>query len=469
MSKFYETRARHDGLQRRRDGLETELEQVRARISAGGDASGGLEERSTNLRRAIDKANEEIVDADEEMRSELGRMAHDPRHTEMGAVFDVPGTPSRMEARDDGMHTLERFYESGDLTRHAAERLEAVIESPNDPHGLAGQYLSAVGDPSYASAFGKILASPQTAHLKMDAAEIAAVQRVGQVETLRALAEGTGSSGGFAIPIQIDPTIVMSSDGALNPVRQIARIEQTISLEWRGVSSDGVVASYDAEAAETSDDTPTLAQPIVKCGRGTAFVPFSMELEQDWRTLQQELTRLISDARDVLDSSKFATGTSTTTNEPEGVLVGATVTVTSATTAVFALGDVWTLREALPARFIASSSILGHPTQFDRIYRFTGGNSAEPLLMVTRDGPCVGRPAYEWSSMSSATSSAAKVLVIGDFKQYLIADRIGMQIEIVPTLFGSNRLPTGQRGLFAIWRTGAKVLTSNAFRVLVIR
>jgi predicted phage gp36 major capsid-like protein len=43
-----------------------------------------------------------------------------------------------------------------------------------------------------------------------------------------------------------------------------------------------------------------------------------------------------------------------------------------------------------------------------------------------------------------------------------------MNIELIRHLFGAaqGNLPTGQRGLFAYWRVGAKVLDANAFRVL---
>ncbi len=59
--------------------------------------------------------------------------------------------------------------------------------------------------------------------------------------------------------------------------------------------------------------------------------------------------------------------------------------------------------------------------------------------------------------------------VIGDYSRYYkIVDRIGMNIELVPHLFGSGQgnLPTGSRGLFAYWRTGAKVLNAAAFKTL---
>jgi predicted phage gp36 major capsid-like protein len=39
-------------------------------------------------------------------------------------------------------------------------------------------------------------------------------------------------------------------------------------------------------------------------------------------------------------------------------------------------------------------------------------------------------------------------------------------VEVLPHMLGTNRLPTGQRGMYAYWRNGAKVLDANAFRAL---
>ena len=66
---------------------------------------------------------------------------------------------------------------------------------------------------------------------------------------------GTGSAGGFAIPFVLDPSIMLTSTGALNPVRQVAR-QVTISgaREWRGVASDGVLPNaFDKGLAGQAD------------------------------------------------------------------------------------------------------------------------------------------------------------------------------------------------------------------------
>jgi HK97 family phage major capsid protein len=307
-------------------------------------------------------------------------------------------------------------------------------------------------------------------HLRFSPEEVEAVRVVSAVQVERALNEGTGSAGLFAIPFTLDPSIILSSSGALNPYRPISRVIPVSTKEWRGVSSDGVTAVYVPEATEATDASPVLAQPIIKAEQGRAFVPFSIELGQDWGGLQSELGRLIADARDVLDATKFTVGSGT--NEPTGVLTGLVVgqRIQTTTVAVYALGDPWLLKAAIPARFAASCTFVANPGIWDSTYRFIGGNSAEPLQMPTREGPFLGRPKVEASAMVSTTSTGSKIILVGDFSNYAIVDRVGMSVELIPHLFGpTNRFPTGQRGLYAFWRSGAGVLAQNAFRYLEVK
>ena len=73
----------------------------------------------------------------------------------------------------------------------------------------------------------------------------------------------------------------------------------------------------------------------------------------------------------------------------------------------------------------------------------------------------LGYPAVEWSNYDSTPStSGSTILTMGDFNYFAIVDRVGMNVEFIPHLFGSsNRYPTGQRGLYCYWRTSSQVLT----------
>lgn len=275
----------------------------------------------------------------------------------------------------------------------------------------------------------------------------------------------TGEKGGFAVPYQLDPTVILTSNGAINPIRQLARVEQITVDTWKGISTEGVTAAYSAEAAETEEAPLSFAQPEVSTERASVLILASFEITQDWAGIQGELTRIISDAKDVLEAEKFLTGTGT--NEPYGILVGATETVLTATTEAFAIGDVYALKAALPPRFRPNAVWLANDAIFDRIRQFDTGGGGGLWVQLGDDRPAMllGKPVYELSTMNAEIKINKLNAIYGDFKKYLIAERIGMGIEVIPHVMNGKKA-TGQRGFYAFWRNGAKVLAKNAFRVL---
>jgi HK97 family phage major capsid protein len=356
----------------------------------------------------------------------------------------------------------------GELSAEAGDRLDRHVRT-KDPVGLDARYIEAVASPAYLEAFGKMVVDPTTGHLRFSGEEVEAVRAVAVIEAERALSVGVTTAGGFAIPFTLDPSVLLSSAGVISPIRQLARQETIGTDVWKGVSSAGITAAFAAEAVEASDNAPVLAQPVVDTAKAFAFVPFSIEIGQDWGSMQSELARLFADAKDVLEATAYLTGTGT--DAPKGVLTGLAVgqRVQTATTNVYALADVYSLKAALPARFVGAASWTQHPTNLDRAFRFVGGNSTEPVFYPTRDGNILGIPTFEWSTMTSTQATTNKIAIYGDFSQFLIADRIGGTIELIPHLFGAtNRFPTGQRGLYYYWRTGSDVLVQNAFRYLEV-
>ncbi len=461
-----------------RERLFTELENLRARGEVDGQ-SDGLAERTVNISRSIENADNKIAELEAEYGRfvELRRLADDPAHV----LATEPPAPERRdqqgggsEARDQAFRTIERYHDQMD--GDAADRLDRLVRSDNRRDWVS-RYVEAVGSDAYASAFMKVCADPQFGHLKMDARETAAIQAASAVESERtALAIGSGPTGGFLLPFQLDPTVMLSSSGALNPVRQIARVVATSANEWRGISSDGVVVAYSAEASTMSDNSPTLAQPTITCQRWSAFVPYSWELGQDWNALGSELVRLVADGRDVNDSSVFFSGTSAS-NQPTGIMNGITASqgVWTVGTATLTAADWWSLKAAIPPRFASQTTFAAPSPMLDKTYRLVpNAATSEPALMEQRGGPLMGRPVVEWSfNAGTSTATGGTLAIGGDFNSgYVIADRLGLSAVPVPVLFGGTaavHYPTGQSGLVVWGRTGAGVVNANAFRVLVAR
>ena len=466
----------------RRDKLFNELQNLQARERAADEPDQGLVERVGRVNTAITKLDEQVAELEAErgriaaQEDRIRELAQDPRNREAGTDFShsgdrrgelaLPLAGPHRDARDAGLRTIERYTGSGELRSEAADRLDELVRG-HDRSGVDARYLAAVGDPAYNTAVGKLVADPAQGHSRFTPAEVDAVQKVAAVQAERAMSL-TGASGGFAVPFTLDPSVLLTSSGALNPVRQLARQITVSTDQWKGVSSTGVTASYVAEATAATDASPTLVQPVIDCAQGRAFVPFSIELGMDWTTLQQELVRLIADGRDVLDATQFLTGTGT--DSPAGVLTGLTTTqrVQTAGAGAIATGDLYTLKAALPARFIPNATWALHPNRLDSVYRLTpAGSTTEPQMMPTRDGALIGKPVVEWTTMATASTTGTKYALYGDFQAgFTIADRVGMTVELIPHIFGAaqGNLPTGQRGLYAYWRTGSVVTVPNAFR-----
>ena len=372
------------------------------------------------------------------------------------------------ELRDRAMRAIDNADIQADDSASAKANVERLVKNTDSPDGRFARYLLAVGSPQYKRAFVKYLSTGDSA--LMDREEQQAWTSGQMAERAMSL---TGSAGGFAVPFELDTTILNTNNGVVNPIRNIARVIQITVDEWRGISSTGITASYVAEASETTDNAPTLAQPTISTERAHAFVPFSIEIGMDWSGIQSDLSELFRDAKDVLEATKFVTGTGT--NEPFGVLTGTTTTVPAVTGLTMNLANLYTLKNALPPRYRngQSPAFLFNVTTLDRFRQFdtVGSQTAvwvDGLQAGTADS-LLGYPVYEASEITGTITNAVKFGVFGDFSRYVIVDRVGLTVEVIPHLFGAaqGNKPSGQRGLYAYWRNGAKVVDANAFRAIV--
>jgi HK97 family phage major capsid protein len=282
----------------------------------------------------------------------------------------------------------------------------------------------------------------------------------------------TTTEGGFLIPFQLDPTVINTSDGSLNQIRQAARQVVATGNVWNGVSAGETSWSWDAEAAEVSDDASTFAQPSVTVHKAAGFIPISLEAAQDEANVAQEVSRLLADGKATLEAAAFATGTGS--GQPFGIVTAlntiAGSIVTAATTAVFGAVDIYNVDGALPARYRARASWLANRSIYNEVRQLDTAGGSQLWERIGSDVPAqlLGRPAYESEDMDGTISTTEDyILIFGDFDNYVIADRVGMTVEFIPHLFHTttNR-PSGQRGWYAYYRVGADSVNNGAFRLL---
>jgi HK97 family phage major capsid protein len=372
--------------------------------------------------------------------------------------------------RDNARRAVERSRPAlyrGQSRERILAHVEDLLMRSDDKHGTFAKRVLVTGSPTYQRAFGKYLMYGSKDQLSPEESRVLSVGGGSPV----------GSEGGFAAPFDLDPTVILTSDGEVSPLRQIARVERIAGKTWQGITSAGITVTRSAEGDEAADESFTIAQPEVSPTRVIATVPFSVEIDQDWPQLRSEVARLLADAKDMEEADSFVTGAGTG-NDPEGIATGLADTseVVMTTPATIELGGdgsnvgLLDLESELPVRFRARARFLGNKSTYQAVRGLGAGSDGADLwvrLSASQPPELLGYPAHEASAMDSLGANGNRVLILGDFQQFLIVDRLGMLVEVQPHVLGSSgRRWTGQRAINAMWRNSSLVLVDNAFRVL---
>lgn len=360
------------------------------------------------------------------------------------------------ELRARALSCIEKMQGTTDRRREAATK---IIEEFDSSDARISQMVLATSSPEYLRAFGK-LARSQGQMGVLNEEERNAVERAMSL---------TDADGGYLVPFQLDPTVILTSDGSLNEIRQIARKVVATGDVWNGVSAGAVSWSFDNEAEEVSDDSPTFGQPTISIKKAQGFVPISLEAAMDENNVAQEVGRLLAQGRDDLEAQVFIDGDNAT-KEPNGIVTalvaaGGSSVVASAASDTFATGDLYTVKNSLAARYrnraawLATSDFYDLVRQADDALFDNIANATAPTLL--------GKRTYEAEAMDGSVTATEDnyLAVFGDFSNYVIADRIGMTVEFIPHLFGAAGRPKGQRGWFAYYRVGADVVNAAGLRL----
>jgi HK97 family phage major capsid protein len=390
----------------------------------------------------------------------------------LGNSDDAYGDIRRMptnEARDRALRVLDDRGSSAHLRSDEKDEVERQIRKSTD---IARRILVTENE-AYRDAWLKMVTRPN-GHMYLTDDERRAMQAFDEYRTM---SEGTTTAGGFGIPVFIDPSIIMTAQGSDNPFLRIARQVDINTNAWKGVSSAGVSWSFDAENVEVSDDSPTLAQPVVTAYMARGFIPYSIEVGQDYPSFASEMSMLLAEGYDELLVDKFTRGSGTA--EPQGVLTILSATagnrVGVTTSGVnFGPDDPYKVWKALGQRFRRKASWLMSVDVNNKIRQLATANVfhayTESLPAEWAD-QLFGKQTYESPYMpdtTTSTSANSGLAVVGDFNNYLIARRGGMSVELIPHLFSTTtNLPSGTRGWFAYARIGGGVVNTTGFRLLV--
>ena len=441
--------------------IKSELQQMEDNDDTTEETDGDLRDTLVERWEQLDRESKPLIERMERVRG-ITRAAEDPANLErstpdlvirnnrdpfenLQAVRDR--VIVRSELRGRALDAIEGEAKRGNMVHDYAEAATARVQ---DNPGIA-RHVLLTGSDEYQEAFRAYIENPEEN-----------VQRAALSLTL--------ANGGYLLPFVLDPTIVLTNTGSANPFRRVSAVKQTTSNTWNGVTSAGVNAAWLAEGTMVTDGSPTVGNIAITPQKAAAWVFGSYEVLED-TDFGQQLPRLLADAKDRLEENAFSVGAGSG-GVPQGVTVGATTVVTTATTLVIAVGDVYAVQGALPPRFrnapgcawIANVAIINKFRQLDT----AGGASFWTNLGKGQPETLLGAPIYEDTSMASALTSGNLLAVMGDFGQFYIVDRVGVSLIYEPLVKGTSSpyLPAGQAGWFMFWRVGSQVAVPNAFRVM---
>lgn len=377
----------------------------------------------------------------------------------------------RGEVRSAAMKVLETEHRSGpievsDASAAHIEKMFGAYSRTDDGDvildgNVVAKRMLITESPAYRSAFQKALKGQQFA---WNDDEKQAMVRAAEQSL-------TSASGGYAVPVLIDPTVILTSGAAAAPVVGISRVEPITNNVWKGVSSAGVAFSNVPENTASTATQATIAQPTVTAHKINAFIPYSLEIEGDFPNFAGEMTGLLEQAYVDYLAEKTITGTGTI--EMFGIFTAIDATAGSEVTVTTdgALGpeDVFKLWNGVPERHRNRSNWLSHVSVESQVRQSTN-NGGLFTVDLTAEGIGVvnGRRWYttDYAPSFSATTGAANLAILGNFQHYVIAQRVGMNIELIPHVVDGSGLPKGQRGWYAWARVGADSIYDDAFRLL---
>ena len=371
-----------------------------------------------------------------------------------GSVDDLPAL-----YRDGAMRVIERasFPTSRDADR-ARAHLEALLAKHRfEGNGAVARRIIATDDPLYREAI---------------AAYIAGGQAGLSPRHLAVLQTGVDVDGGFAIPFTIDPTFIITTDGAASNLRDISRVETITTKSWHPLTPADGDASYGTETAATVDSAPSDIDDLtgVTPVRAKRFIKFSAEFQEDYgpAAILAQVGALIRDSKDRLEALKFVQGSGV--GEPEGIIFRLDADGTSLVpSATFDLDALDSVTGSLGPRFRVQgrTNYAANITILQKIRQLGTAGAPANSIYDQISGVLNGYPAQELSHMDDTWIAGKEVLLFGDFKTgFVIVDRIGLAVEFVPQVFDGSGDPLGQRGVYARWRNTSKVITVHAFRLL---
>jgi HK97 family phage major capsid protein len=276
----------------------------------------------------------------------------------------------------------------------------------------------------------------------------------------------TGASGGFLVP---DPLYnqIIAKRNIMSWVRQVScTFLETPSDHLLVPREDTSVTDFvlTAEANSYNQNEGTVSQKDLILYKYTKRTQVSEEfLMYNGTNWESWFANALGRAVAGTENTIFTTGTGT--SQPEGIVTGATVANTTATTDIILPSELAALIGYLGGGYNVASEcamLMANTTKW--YLKGSGGTSVVPFAYVAtpQDGDFFGYKAIVNDDLEPYTTASAKCVLFGNFNYFAVVEKPGMIVQRNPYL----SMATGQIDIFASIFRGSGVLQSEAFYYL---
>lgn len=292
--------------------------------------------------------------------------------------------------------------------------------------------------------------------------------RNGQVDAdLKTLVVGTPASGGYTVAPEYSTNIVKKLV-ELSPMRRLASVMSigTGKVFIPTLATDAA-GGWVTEIAARDEDEPTFGQIEIDVHEHAVIIPISRQLLEDSII---DLSGLLADRIAIkfaqAENTAFVKGTGT--GQPQGLLAAANTytSVTAKPDASDLLAKIVELYYTLPTPYAQSATWGMTRATMGKIR--AAADLADSRTGIWSDGLADGTPARllgapvtEFPDMDDFAASKT-VAVFGDFSNYQIVDRVGLDIMRDDYTGADNGIVKFR----ARRRVGGKLLLADAFRTL---
>ena len=306
----------------------------------------------------------------------------------------------------------------------------------------------------------------------------------------RALSAGSAANGGYlpseGFYAQLQKSIEQETS-IMNLCRRIPvgnfKTQLTLEVDFASTDFDTAAEGWAGEAGAVSEYSPTYSNVTFQGNALRRVVKVSKELVADApsRGSDFSIESIVANRLGKLfaHSIEWTLWQGTGSNQPQGI-------TNASLTAGDTLGTIGTLTAdelidfvyALPVKYRKSPTcaIVAHDSFFkavrkltEKVTTTTSGAAAtaylwEPSYQAGEPDRLLGIPVYASPyAQTFGTTASATLAVIGDFQHFVMAERSGMEVQVLRELYAGN----GQIGYMGEMRLDAKIARTDAFRTLV--